>query len=115
MWKSPSIIVETLDIDFTSTYLFSLFSGILSNNGIEEIGKHVHNVWESLAQKLAVDPSDIDAIKIDFHDDVRRAVRMLDQWRMSNTAIEKGKDLVSYLSKCMENSKCSNQVLKLVR
>ncbi|XP_062599787.1 uncharacterized protein LOC134261367 [Saccostrea cucullata] len=94
---------------------FSQANGILSNNGIEELGKQIHTKWEILASNLGIDPTDIDAIKIDFHDDVRRAVRMLDQWRLSNSAIERGTNVLSYLTKCMENSKCSQQVLKMIK
>ena len=94
---------------------FSLFQGILSNNGIEELSKHVHNKWEVLAQKLGLDEMDIDAIKVDCKDDVRRAVRMFDKWRLSDVAIEKGTDMLSYLANCMEKSNCSQTGLKLIK
>ncbi|XP_078334321.1 uncharacterized protein LOC111132751 isoform X2 [Crassostrea virginica] len=94
---------------------FSLTNGILSNNGIEELSKHVHNKWEVLAQKLGFDEMDIDAIKFDCKDDVRRAVQMFDKWRLSDFAIEKGKDILSYLADSMDKSNCSQTCLNLIK
>lgn len=93
---------------------FSMKNGILSNNGIEELSKHIHNKWEDVAQNLGIDREDVDAIKIDFKDDDKRAVRMLDKWRLSDSAIEKGANIMSHLSESLKKSKCSQTALKLV-
>lgn len=93
---------------------FSMKNGILSNNGIEELSKHIHNKWEDVAQNLGIDREDVDAIKIDFKDDDKRAVRMLDKWRLSESAIEKGSNIMSHLSESLKKSKCSQTALKLV-
>lgn len=93
---------------------FSMTNGILSNNGIEELSKHIHDKWEAVAQNLGIDGEDIDAIKIDFEDDVKRAVRMLDKWRLSDKATEKGANIISHLSDCLKKSKCSQSALALV-
>nr|XP_022334816.1 leucine-rich repeat and IQ domain-containing protein 1-like [Crassostrea virginica] len=89
--------------------------GILSNNGIEELSKHVHNKWEVLAQKLGFDEMDIDAIKFDCKDDVRRAVQMFDKWRLSDFTIEKGTDILTYLADSMDKSNCSQTCLNLIK
>lgn len=93
---------------------FSMTNGILSNNGIEELSKHIHDKWEAVAQNLGIERDDVEAIKIDFKDDDKRAVRMLDKWRISDSAIKKGPIIMSHLSDCLKKSKCGQSALKLV-
>lgn len=84
----------------------------MSNERLRQLAKSVSDKWELMAKKLGLSQSAINEIKHTDDNQIRQCLKMLDVWRLSDSAISKGTDIVKHLHECAKAAKCSSSVLK---
>ena len=70
--------------------------------------------WEPMAKKLGFSNDDINQIKNDQPGMVRQTLRMLDIWRLSTVAIQKGTDLIKSLHDTARSAQCGAKLLGMI-
>ena len=62
--------------------------------------------WEPMAKKFGFSNDEINQIKNGHSGTVRQTLRMLDIWRLSTVAIQKGTDLIKSLHDTARSAQC---------
>jgi hypothetical protein len=70
--------------------------------------------WEPMAKKLGFSNDDINQIKNDQPGMVRQTLRMLDIWRLSTAAIQKGTNLMKSLHDTARSAQCGAKLLGMI-
>lgn len=70
--------------------------------------------WEVFAKKLGFSCDEINKIKSNQPGEVRRTLRVLDLWRLSDGAIQKGTDLVKSLHQAARAAQCGAKLLSMI-
>jgi hypothetical protein len=70
--------------------------------------------WEPMAKKLGFSNDDINQIKNDQPGMVRQTLRMLDIWRLSTAAIQKGTNLMKSLHETARSAQCGAKLLGMI-
>lgn len=71
--------------------------------------------WKDLASKLNFEEDEIKAMVTDIPDDKRRALNVLDKWRLSDFAIEQDTNVVRYLYNVMLDCGCNQNLLSMLQ
>ncbi|XP_056009197.1 uncharacterized protein LOC130051310 [Ostrea edulis] len=87
----------------------------LANTGIEEMSNLLKDKWKDLASKLNFEEDEIKAMVIDIPDEKRRALHVLDKWRLSDFAIEQDTNVVRYLYNVMLDCGCNQNLLSMLQ
>ena len=90
------------------------YTGIFSNDTIEKIAKGIPENWETFAKKLGCSNDDITRIKSTHVFKVKQALQMLDWWRLTDSAIQKGTDLVKSFHETAKSAQLGARLLTLV-
>ncbi|VDI23349.1 Hypothetical predicted protein [Mytilus galloprovincialis] len=85
--------------------------GIFSNDSLEKMAFAIAGEWESMAKKLGFTNEEINEIKNNQPLAVRQTLRMLDIWRLSDSAIQKVTDLVKNF---LETAQCGAKLLTII-
>ncbi|XP_052059590.1 uncharacterized protein LOC127700211 isoform X3 [Mytilus californianus] len=88
--------------------------GILSNDNLEKMAYVLAKDWEVFAKKLGFSSDDINKIKSNQPGEVRRTLRVLDLWRLSDGAIQKGTELVKSLHQAARAAQCGAKLLSMI-
>lgn len=91
-----------------------IYTGIFSNDTMEKIAYAISEDWEALAKKLGFGSDDINKIKSMHGFKVKQGLQMLDWWRLSDTAIQKGTDLVKSFHETAKSAQLGARLLTLV-
>ena len=70
--------------------------------------------WETMAKKLGSIIDEINQIKNGQPGTVRQTLRMLDIWRLSPAAIQKGTDLIKSLHDIARSAQCGAKLLGMI-
>lgn len=70
--------------------------------------------WESMATKLGFEKDEINQIKSSQPRAVKQTLRMLDVWRLSDCAIQKGTELVKSFHETAKSAKCGAKLLTII-
>jgi hypothetical protein len=70
--------------------------------------------WEPMAKKLGFSNDEINQIKNGQPGIVRQTLRMLDIWRLSTVAIQKGTDLIKSLHDTARSAQCGAKLLGMI-
>ena len=70
--------------------------------------------WETMAKKLGFIIDEINQIKNGQPGTVRQTLRMLDIWRLSPAAIQKGTDLIKSLHDIARSAQCGAKLLGMI-
>ena len=93
---------------------YFILIGILSNDSLEKIAYAVAGDWETLAKKLGFTRDDINKIKSSQAGTVKQTLRMLDLWRLSDSAIQKGTNLVKSFHETAKSAHCAEKLLTMI-
>ncbi|XP_071173582.1 uncharacterized protein [Mytilus edulis] len=88
--------------------------GIFSNDSLEKMAFAIAGEWESMAKKLGFTNDEINEIKNNQPLAVRQTLRMLDIWRLSDSAIQKGTDLVKNFLETAKSAQCGAKLLTII-
>ena len=70
--------------------------------------------WENMAKKLGFSNDEINRIKNGQPEMVLQTLRMLDIWRLSSAAIQKGTDLTKSLHDTARSAQCGAKLLGMI-
>ena len=70
--------------------------------------------WEPMAKKFGFSNDEINQIKNGQPGIVRQTLRMLDIWRLSTVAIQKGTDLIKSLHDTARSAQCGAKLLGMI-
>jgi hypothetical protein len=70
--------------------------------------------WETMGKKLGFINDEINQIKNGQSGTVRQTLRMLDIWRLSPAAIQKGTDLIKSLHGIARSAQCGAKLLGMI-
>jgi hypothetical protein len=70
--------------------------------------------WETMGKKLGFINDEINQIKNGQSGTVRQTLRMLDIWRLSPAAIQKGTDLITSLHGIARSAQCGAKLLGMI-
>ena len=70
--------------------------------------------WEPMAKKLGFSNDEINQIKNGQPGMVRQTLRMLDIWRLSTAAIQKGTNLMKSLHDTARSAQCGAKLLGMI-
>ena len=70
--------------------------------------------WETMGKKLGFINDEINQIKNGQSGTVRKTLRMLDIWRLSPAAIQKGTDLIKSLHDIARSAQCGAKLLGMI-
>ena len=70
--------------------------------------------WEPMAKKLGFSNDEINQVKNGQPGMVRQTLRMLDIWRLSTVAIQKGTDLIKSLHDTARSAQCGAKLLGMI-
>lgn len=90
-------------------------NGILSDNSLMKMAEKIGLEWKSLGISLGLTTADIEQIETDSKKAKYRIYNMLNQWRMSDHAIEFDHAIVSKLVEAMVISNCHSELFDFVR
>ncbi|XP_076113369.1 uncharacterized protein LOC143081020 [Mytilus galloprovincialis] len=88
--------------------------GIFSNDSLEKMAFAIAAEWESMATKLGFEKDEINQIKSSQPSTVKQTLRMLDVWRLSDSAIQKGTDLVKSFHETAKSAKCGAKLQTII-
>ncbi|CAG2207049.1 unnamed protein product [Mytilus edulis] len=88
--------------------------GIFSNDSLEKMAFAIAGEWESMARQLGFTNDEINVIETSQPADVKKTLRMLDLWRLSDNAIQKGTDLVKNFHETAKSAKCGAKLLTII-
>ncbi|XP_052059579.1 uncharacterized protein LOC127700210 isoform X2 [Mytilus californianus] len=88
--------------------------GIFSNDSLEKMSFAIAGEWESMAKKLGFTNDEINKIKNSQPGAVKQTLRMLDLWRLSDSAIQKGTDLVKNFHETAKSAQCGAKLLTII-
>ncbi|VDI49803.1 Hypothetical predicted protein [Mytilus galloprovincialis] len=89
-------------------------TGIFSNDSLEKMSFAIAGEWESMAKKLGFTNDEINQIRHSQPGAVRQTLRMLDVWRLSDSAIHKGTDLVKNFLETAKSAQCGAKLLTII-
>jgi len=90
------------------------FQGLLSNDSLEKMAYAIATDWENMAKKLGFSNDEINRIKNGQPEMVLQTLRMLDIWRLSSAAIQKGTDLIKSLHDTARSAQCGAKLLGMI-
>ena len=93
---------------------YFILIGILSNDSLKKKAYTLAGDWETLAKKLGFTFDDINKIKRSQAGTVKQKLRMLDLWRLSDSAIQKGTDLVKNFHETAKSAHCAEKLLTMI-
>ena len=74
----------------------------------------ISGAWEPMAKKLGFSNDEMNQIKNGQPGTVRQTLRMLDIWRLSTVAIQKGTDLIKCLHDTARSAQCGAKLLGMI-
>ena len=86
----------------------------MSNDNLERMAYALAADWETMGQKLGFSNDEINQIKNDQPGTLRQTLRMLDIWRLSPAAIQKGTDLIKSLHDIARSAQCGAKLLGMI-
>ena len=86
----------------------------MSNDNLERMAYALAADWETMAQKLDFSNDEINQIKNGQPGTLRQTLRMLDIWRLSPAAIQKGTDLIKSLHDTARSAQCGAKLLGMI-
>lgn len=91
-----------------------LITGIFSNDSLEKMAFAIAGEWESMERQLGFTNDEINIIETSQPAVVKKTLRMLDLWRLSYNAIQKGTDLVKNFHETAKSAKCGAKLLTII-
>ena len=86
----------------------------MSNDNLEKMAYAIAADWETMGKKLGFSNDEINQIKNGQPGTVRQTLRMLDIWRLSPAAIQKGTDLIKSLHDTARSAQCGAKLLGMI-
>ena len=86
----------------------------MSNDNLEKMAYALAADWETMAKKLDFSIDEIKKIKNGQPCTVHQSLRMLDIWRLSPAAIQKGTDLIKSLHDTARSAQCGAKLLGMI-
>ncbi|KAK3099968.1 hypothetical protein FSP39_012676 [Pinctada imbricata] len=87
---------------------------MLSTKSLEKIAEGIEGKWVGVANALKVDKDQILEIQDRFENKRHCAMRMLDEWRFSSKAVERGMSITEDLMSALRTAGCDPSTIKLV-